>query len=81
MGKVDVAAMILDVASEEILARDLEAKVNISSKSFTEQLKTLESRKLIRISPTERKVKITKRGAQFLQLYNSIHTRYLTVAA
>ena len=79
MGKVDVAAMILDVASKEILARDLEAKVNISSKSFTEQLKTLESRKLIRISPSERKVKITKRGIQFLELYNSIHTRYLTV--
>ena len=81
MGKVDVAAMILDLASSEILAQDLKAKVDISSKSFGEQLRTLESRKLVRISGGERKVRITKRGSQFLDLYNSIHTRYLTVPA
>lgn len=82
MGKVDIAAAILEFVIEESSSKDLEKKMILSSKVFNEQLKLLESKDLIRFTKADKSlVKITRRGEQFLNLYGTIHAKYLTVPA
>lgn len=81
MGKVDIAAAILQLSVKETSQKALEEKTGISSKNLAEHLKTLQSKKLVSISKADGKVRMTKRGSQFLDLYNSIHSKYLTVSA
>ena len=80
MGKVDIAARILEFASKEPSLKLLEAKMDLSNKVLDDNLKLLTSKDLIGISKTDKKVSITKRGTKFLELYNSIHAKYLTVS-
>ncbi|HKU48818.1 MAG TPA: winged helix-turn-helix domain-containing protein [Nitrososphaera sp.] len=81
MGKVDTAASILELALKETSSDLLQAKTNLSPKLLGEQLRMLKVKDLLEISGSGEKVKITKRGMQFLDLYRSIHARYLRIPA
>lgn len=81
MGKVDIAAAILQLSVKEASLKVLEERTGISAKNLAAHLKTLESKNLITLSKADGKAKITKRGVQFLDLYNSIHSKYLTASA
>ena len=78
MGKVDTAALILELASEEISPEILQDKMELASKTLDEHLKMLESKGLLDVS--DKSVITTRRGAKFLELYKSIHQKYLTVS-
>lgn len=79
MGKVDLAATILGLASDGSSLKTVEERSGLSHREFEENLKALISKDLI-ISD-EKSISITKRGVQFLNLYNSIHSKYLKVSA
>jgi CTP-dependent riboflavin kinase len=81
MGKVDLAASILEFALIEISLRSLQEKLHLSSKVLDGELKMLKEKDLVDISPDGRIVSATKRGTQFLDLYKSIHAKYLSVHA
>ena len=79
MGKVDIAAAILDFGLKAISAKSLKEKTGLGTEELEGHLKLLESRGLATI--TEGKIVTTKRGIQFLDLYSSIHSKYLSVPA
>jgi predicted transcriptional regulator len=79
-GKVDLTAAFLELALTESPTQSIQERLNISSADFSKHLQILESKALISVSPPD-KVKITKRGMQFLELYNSIRARYLSLPA
>ena len=79
-GKVDLTAAILELALKGIPSQSIQEKMNISPTDFGKHLRMLESKALINVSKPGR-VKITKRGIRFLDLYNSIHARYLSIPA
>lgn len=81
VGKVDLAASILQLVSKETSPDLLLEKLHLSSKILDEQIRMLKSRDLITVSKGGKSVSITKRGRRFLDLYDSIHSRYLTVQA
>jgi predicted transcriptional regulator len=81
IGKVDLAAAILELAMNEISRQHVQERLGLSTKDADEQLKLLKSKDLIDISKTGKSLNITKRGTQFLDLYKSIHAKYLTVSA
>ena len=78
MGKVDTAALILELASEEISQEILQDKMELAPKTLEEHLRVLESKGLLGVS--NKTVITTKRGSKFLELYKSIHQKYLTVS-
>jgi predicted transcriptional regulator len=79
MGKVDTAASILELAQVETLPEILQDKLEIPHRVLQEHLKMLESKGLIDVSKAN--IVTTKRGTKFLELYKSIHQKYLTVPA
>ena len=79
-GKVDLTAAILELAVKESPMQSIQERLSISSADFSKHLQKLESKALISVSKPD-KVKITKRGIQFLDLYNSIRARYLSIPA
>ena len=81
MGKVDNAAAILELAMNQTALKVLQEKCNLSRGELEEHLKMLVSKDLIIIAPGDKKVMVTKRGVQFLDLYKSMRSRYLTVPA
>jgi predicted transcriptional regulator len=81
IGKVDLAAAILELAMNEISREHVQERLGLSTRDADEQLKLLKSKDLIDISKTGKSLNITKRGTQFLDLYKSIHAKYLTVSA
>jgi predicted transcriptional regulator len=80
MGKIDIAAIILELALEGTSAKSIQDKTGLPRSVLDEHLKMLVSRGLIGVSTTKN-VKITKRGSKFLDMYNSIRTRYLKIPA
>jgi predicted transcriptional regulator len=78
MGKVDLAARILGLASDGRSLKTVEERSGLSHKELEDNLKVLISKDLI--MSDEKKISITKRGVQFLNLYNSIHSKYLKVS-
>ncbi|MGI0037100.1 MAG: winged helix-turn-helix domain-containing protein [Nitrososphaera sp.] len=80
-GKVDLAAAILELALKETPLQSIQERTNLSPTDFRQHLQMLESKALVDVSKADRKLKITKRGAQFLDLYRSIRARYLSVPA
>jgi predicted transcriptional regulator len=81
MGKVDLAAGILELALNETSVQSLQKKMDVTSKTLEEQLRMLESKKLVDSLKAGKTIRTTKRGTKFLELYKSIHARYLTVQA
>jgi predicted transcriptional regulator len=79
MGKVDTAALILELASEKISSEILQDKTELAPKTLDEHLKMLESKGLLGVS--DKSVIITERGTKFLELYRSIHQKYMTVSS
>lgn len=79
-GKVDLTAALLELALTEIPAQSIQERLGLSPTDFGKHLLMLESKALISVSKPS-KVKITKRGMQFLDLYNSISARYLSIPA
>jgi predicted transcriptional regulator len=80
-GKVDVVAAILELCKDDFSKKALQ-KTGLASDMLNEQLALLESKHLIRIlrdkQGKEESIKTTERGIKFLELYQSIMTRYLT---
>jgi predicted transcriptional regulator len=81
MGKVDLAAGILELAMDETSAQSLRKKMDIAPKTLEDQLQMLKSKKLVDSTNDGKAIRTTKRGTQFLELYRSIHARYLTIQA
>jgi predicted transcriptional regulator len=79
MGKVDIAATILEFGLKGISAKSLGEKTALDTKELERHLKVLESKGLAAIA--EDKIVTTKRGIQFLDLYSSMHSKYLSVPA
>lgn len=77
-GKVDVTAAILELALKETPLQFIQERTNLSPTDFRQHLHMLKSKALIEVS-MKKKVKITKRGTQFLDLYKSVKARYLTI--
>ena len=80
LGKVDLAAGILELAMNETSMQSLQEKIGLSSRSIATQVKMLSSKKLVDTLDAGKTVRITKRGIQFLDLYKSIRARYLPIA-
>lgn len=86
LGKVDVAAAILEFTIKGESKQDLETKLNMSADALEEYLVLLKSKDLVSIQSSDKKhlgaamVRITKRGIQFLNLYSSMNMKYLTVS-
>jgi predicted transcriptional regulator len=80
-GKVDLAAAILELALKETPFHAIQERMNLSPTTFGQHVRMLQSKALIDVSKADKKVRITKRGAQFLDLYKSIRARYLTIHA
>jgi hypothetical protein len=79
-GKVDLTAAFLELALTDTPLQSIQERMSISPADFRKHLRMLESKALISVSEQDR-VKISKRGLQFLDLYNSIRTRYLSIPA
>lgn len=77
MGKVDVAAAILKLGLKEIPKKALKEKTGLAPDELEKYLRMLESKGLAAVASG--KIVTTKRGMQFLELYSSIHSKYLTV--
>ena len=85
MGKVDIAAAILEFTLNGLSLQDLQARMNVSRGALEENLTLLKSKDLVSFQKGSKKdpitiVRITKRGIRFLSMYNSISVKYLTVA-
>jgi len=86
LGKVDIAAAILEFTLNGLSLQDLQARMNVSRGALEENLALLKSKDLITFQNKGSKkdpitiVRITKRGIRFLSMYNSISVKYLTVA-
>jgi len=82
VGKIDLAAAILESSIKGSSKQALQNKLDITSNLLDEYLQMLSSKNLVRIwKDKERKsegIKTTERGERFLELYDSIKTRYLT---
>ena len=81
MGKVDLAAGILELALDEASVQSLQKAIDLTPKALEDQLRMLKSKKLIEDFNAGKTIRATKRGTQFLELYKSIHAKYLTVSA
>ena len=83
--KVDLVAAILNFSIQGASKQALQTEVKISSSMLDRYVKMLLSKDLISIladkSGKNQSIKITERGEKFLQLYDSIRTRYLTTKA
>jgi len=81
-GKVDLVAAILDSCINGSSKQSLKDKLDITSGLFDEYLQMLSSKNLVSIlidkSGKSESIKTTERGERFLELYDSIKTRYLT---
>lgn len=84
LGKVDIAAAILKLSSKGVSKQVLENRTNLSASLLQEYLDLLKSKQLISIQVEGKDrtaiVKTTKRGTRFLNLYDSINVKYLTVS-
>jgi len=80
--KVDLVAAILDFSIQGASKRALQSQVKISSSMLDRYIQTLLSKDLVSIledkSGKNQSIKTTERGEKFLQLYDSIRSRYLT---
>ena len=81
MGKVDLAAGILELATDEVSVQSMQKKIDVTPKALDDQLRVLKSKKLIEDFNAGKTIRATKRGTQFLELYKSIRAKYLTVQA
>jgi hypothetical protein len=81
MGKVDLAAGILELALNETSVQSLQKKMDLTPKTLDDQVRMLKSKKLVDSLGSGKTIRTTKRGTQFLDLYKSIHARYLTIQA
>ena len=81
-GKVDLVAAILESSIDGSSKQSLQDKLDITSILLDEYLQMLSSKNLVRIwKDKDRKsesIKTTERGERFLELYDSIKSRYLT---
>ncbi len=85
MGKVDIAAAILEFALKGLSLQDLQARMSVSRGTLEENLTLLKSKDLISFQKGSKKepttiVRTTKRGIQFLNMYNSMSVKYLTIS-
>jgi len=88
LGKIDTAASILELTTEGASKQYLKNRTNLSADVLEEYLTMLGSKDLVRIlkarggkEDAAATIKITKRGIQFLNLYNSVTAKYLTLPA
>lgn len=80
LGKVDLAAAILELATEASSLDSLRERLNVSAGDLDDNLQLLSSKSLVTLDG-EGGIAITKKGEQFLALYKSISARYLSVPA
>jgi hypothetical protein len=88
LGKVDTAASILELTADGASKQYLKNRMDLSAGELEDCLTMLGSKNLVRILKAKgvkedavATIKITKRGIQFLDLYHSITTKYLTLPA
>jgi len=79
-GKIDLVAAILESSINGSSKQALQDKLDITSNLLGEYLQMLSSRTLVKILKDRKSesVNTTERGERFLELYDSIKTRYLT---
>jgi predicted transcriptional regulator len=75
LGKVDLAAVLLELVMNETSVQSLHERSGLSSRSIATQIKMLKTKKLVDTLNAGRTVKITERGIQFLDLYKT--SRYV----
>lgn len=83
MGKVDDAAALLELSMKVASLRELARKLDIAHEQLEETITLLESKELIRLRHKNKDtgVHITDRGLKFLDLYNSLRSKFLMVPA
>lgn len=83
MGKVDDAAAILELSIDDRSLVDLARKLKASNDELNKTITLLESKELIRLrrKNNDTRVDITERGLKFLDLYNSLGSKFLKIPA
>lgn len=88
LGKVDTAALILELTADGASKQYLKNRMDLSAGELEDYLTMLGSRNLVRILKAKgdkedavATIKITRRGIQFLNLYRSITAKYLAMPA
>jgi DNA-binding MarR family transcriptional regulator len=83
MGKVDDAAAILELSTDDRSLGELARKLKTSRDELNTILTLLESKQLIRLrrKANDIRVDITERGIKFLDLYNSLKSKFLKIPA
>ncbi|GEM_PF-2340904 len=87
LGKVDTAALILELTVDGASKQYLKNRMDFSARELEDYLSMLGSKNLVRILKAKGgdsavvTIKITRRGIQFLNLYRSITAKYLTIPA
>jgi hypothetical protein len=87
LGKVDTAALILELTADGASKQYLKNRMDLSARELEDHLSMLGSKNLVRILKAKGgenaavTIKITRRGIQFLNLYRSITAKYLTIPA
>lgn len=83
MGKVDDAAAILELSIDDRSLVDLARKLKASNDELNKTITLLESKELIRLrrKNNDTRVDITERGLKFLDLYNSLRSKFLKIPA
>ena len=81
MGKVDDAAALLELSIDDISPGELARKLKTSTDELNKIIKLLESKQLIRLLRKNKDilVNITDRGLKFLDLYNSLSSKFLRI--
>ncbi|MCI0565469.1 MAG: hypothetical protein MN733_43950 [Nitrososphaera sp.] len=82
LGKVDIAAAILEFGKSGASLNELQRVMSLSASLLKQHLDLLRSKDLITVKNDQKVgtfVKTTKRGIQFLNLYNSMSVKYLKV--
>ena len=83
MGKVDDAASILELSIDDRSLVDLARRLKTSHDELNKTIALLESKELIRLrrKNNDTRVDITERGLKFLDLYNSLSSKFLKLPA
>lgn len=83
-GKIDTVAEILRFTADGSSKKALQDKTGLTSDLLDKYLVLLESKNLVRILRDEKgkseSVKATERGIKFLDLYDAMHVKYLSIS-
>ena len=84
--RTDIVALILELTKDKTMSTsDLQTKTNLSPAKLNQILELLVTKGLIRTTSGNKgkvtEITPTERGIAFLELYNAIKMKYLTVSS